>query len=70
MNAITLTEFAQQHRLDLLAEAAEYREARRSRRSRRGGRGSKVRGSRRHDPASRSDGPRTVAGHRPEAATR
>lgn len=34
MNTITLTEFAEQHRRDLLAEAAEYRRAKGAHRGR------------------------------------
>jgi hypothetical protein len=61
MNALTIAEFAAQHRHDLLVEAAEYHEAAQFRRGRFGRRrGRTARSNRRH----------ALAGRRPEAATR
>lgn len=59
MNSLTLAEFAQQHRQDLLTEAAEYREVAQLRRGRTG---------RRPRRRSRPKASRTVPGCQPEAA--
>lgn len=61
MNTITLAEFAQQHRQDLLTEAAEYREGEQYRHDRRG---------RRRHRAARPNARHIFSGRRTEAAAR
>lgn len=61
MNTLTMAEFAQQHRHDLLVEAAEYREAAQTRRGRFG---------RRRVRTARTDTRPAHTGRRAEAATR
>ncbi|HEX6446855.1 MAG TPA: hypothetical protein VF053_17305 [Streptosporangiales bacterium] len=61
MNTLTLAEFAEQHRHDLLVEATEYREAVQARRGRFG---------RRRARTARSKARHGLTGRRPQAATR